>query len=150
MIIDKIENVSQYYGLGSKIKVALEYLHNTDFSVMQKGRYDVMGNDVFALVVESSTSPFGAENEWESHIEYIDVHFVVEGVEVIGYANIKDLNLTTVCEGEDGILYTGEGNHIKLTKGMFLFVGPEDGHMPLLCDKAPGELKKVVMKIRVK
>ena len=40
MIIDKIENAKNYYGLGEKFQKAFEYLKSNDLENMENGKYE--------------------------------------------------------------------------------------------------------------
>ena len=57
MIVDELKNAEQYYGLGPRIEAALRYLQETDFSQVAPDRYDIEGDDVFALVQEYDSKP---------------------------------------------------------------------------------------------
>ncbi len=50
MITDNIKNYSLYKNLGEGINKALIFLNENDFSKMPDGRYNIDGDNVFALV----------------------------------------------------------------------------------------------------
>jgi len=89
---------------------------------------------------------------FESHREYIDVQFILEGEEIIEIANIDDLAQNfSYDENMDLIKYnnTNKTSIIRLKKGDVAIFYPEDAHMP--CVKAKEALKvvKTVVKVRV-
>lgn len=49
MVTDNIKNADLYYGMGERIKKALEFLKETDFSKMEPGKYEIDGSNVYAL-----------------------------------------------------------------------------------------------------
>ena len=49
MILDRIENTNLYYGISNRIKIALEYISNTDFSKLETGTYDIVKGEIFAI-----------------------------------------------------------------------------------------------------
>ncbi len=55
MIVDQIENKDLYSNLNPNIKKALDYLAETDFSETEAGKYEIDGENIFALVSEYKT-----------------------------------------------------------------------------------------------
>ncbi|QBC42399.1 YhcH/YjgK/YiaL family protein [Iodobacter fluviatilis] len=74
------------------IEAALHYLRNTDFSHMAVGRYPIDGEQMFALVQSPITQGWDAGKP-EFHSRYIDIQYLLEGEELIGYA-ISDHTLS--------------------------------------------------------
>ena len=66
MIMDTIRNAALYKGIDPKLWKALEYLARTDFEEMAPGRYDIEGNNIYALVQQYETKPRG-KDVWEAH-----------------------------------------------------------------------------------
>lgn len=68
MVIDKIENHKLYVGLSEKIAKAFNYINKTDLSQTVSGKYEIDGNNIFALVQEYDTKD---ENDCklEGHIK---------------------------------------------------------------------------------
>ena len=55
MIIDKIENSHLYKDLSKRIEKAFEYIHNTDLKNINPGKYEIEGENIFALISEYET-----------------------------------------------------------------------------------------------
>jgi len=72
MVIDTLENAALYYNLGPKFVKAFRYLTDTDFTQVAKGKYEIDGTDVIAIVNEYDTVPASGE-QMEAHKKYIDV-----------------------------------------------------------------------------
>lgn len=83
MIIDKIENANLYQGMQQGLDKALSYLKNTNFSDLAIGKHDIEGDAIFVIVKELETTPVEGKL-LESHLKYIDVQYVIEGVEQMG------------------------------------------------------------------
>lgn len=66
MIIDKLSNSNLYSGLGERINKAFAYLKETDFIKMELGKYEIEGDNVFALVNEYTTKDEN-EGKLEAH-----------------------------------------------------------------------------------
>ena len=47
MIIDRIENASQYYTLGTGIAETLEYIKENDLSKIEPGKYEISKDKIF-------------------------------------------------------------------------------------------------------
>lgn len=149
MIFDSLKNAGLYYGVNSRLKLALEYLQKTDFSKMEPGRYDIDGANIYAMVQQYETRPM-EQGVWEAHRKYIDVQFVYDGTELMGYSCIEGMKVTKEYdEGGDYLLLEGEGNFLRVKSGFFAIFAPEDAHMPCIADKVPSKMKKVVVKVKV-
>jgi YhcH/YjgK/YiaL family protein len=149
MVIDKITNAQLYYGLGKRITLALKYLKETDFSGIEPGRYEIDGSNVYALV-QVYESKLPDTGKWEGHRKYIDIQYVAEGSELIGYANIE--RMKTICgydEEKDFILFEGKGDFLSVPAGTFALLWPHDVHMPGIAADIPRTVKKVIVKVRV-
>jgi YhcH/YjgK/YiaL family protein len=57
MITDHISNAALYFPISERMKMALEYLADTDFYQLAPGRYDLDGDNVYAMVQEYATKP---------------------------------------------------------------------------------------------
>ena len=150
MISDKIENRALYSSLSPRIKAGLDYLGTTNFSVLDEGRYDIDGDNVFALVQEYKTIS-REEAKWECHQNYIDIQFIVEGTEQIGFGSTDKMEVMTQYNSEMDIAFLkGEGDYATLTKGCFGVYFPQDAHKPKVTPgNVSGQVKKVVVKIKV-
>ena len=89
---------------------------------------------------------------FESHREYIDVQFILEGEEIIEIANIDDLAQNfSYDENMDLIKHddTNKTSIIRLKKGDIAIFYPEDVHMPCIQVKEALKVVKTVVKVRV-
>jgi len=146
MIIDRIENAS-LYGNSTALAKAFEYLVQTDLKTIPGGRYELDGMKRFALIGESTTQPLG-QALFEAHRKYIDVQYIVSGVEKMGYAPLDTLQVVTAYdENKDAEMRKGDGDFLTAKAGMFLVFFPNDAHMPGLAVHQPAPVKKVVIKI---
>lgn len=149
MIVDKIENANLYKNLGDRIKKSFDYINQTNLKKLKLGRYDIEGDNIFALISEYQTKK-ESEGKLEAHRKYIDVQYVIEGEELIGYAPLADQEiLESYKEENDLIFYKGEKVFIKVTKGMFAIFFPEDVHMPGIQVEKKSPVRKLVIKVKV-
>ena len=150
MIADVIKNRQIYAAISPRIKTALEHIAKTDFSVMEPGRYELDGSNLFVLVQAYDSIP-KVQGKWECHKKYIDIQYIADGVEQIGCNNIDKMKVTTEYNPEKDIAFlSGEGDFITFSKGSYGIFFPEDAHQPKIApNNIPGKVKKVVIKIKV-
>jgi biofilm protein TabA len=148
MIIDRIGNAHLYDALHPKFKHAFEYVDQLDIHTIPAGRHEIDGESMYALVQEYN-SKLKEEGKWEAHRRYIDLQYVVKGVEGIGYANIHQLKQGEYDTAKDFLPLQGEGDLITVRSGSFVLLFPEDAHMPGMAVGNPAPVKKIVFKISV-
>ena len=148
MIVDHLSNAERYAALGPRFRQAFDFLRTTDLNALEKGRYPLAGDALFALVQGYNTKP-QSEGFWEAHRRYIDLQFVLQGTERIGYAPLHRMQLESYDEQRDLAVLQGEGDFLTLTDGCFMLLWPEDVHMPGLQADQSGPVRKIVFKIAV-
>lgn len=149
MIIDKIENSSLYQNLGERIQKSFNYIKQTDLKNLNSGRYDLDGYNIFALISEYHTKP-ESEGKLEAHKKYIDIQYVIEGEELMGYTPIGNQEILEPYKAENDIVFLkGNKVFIKVTEGMFAIFFPEDVHMPGINVNKKSSAKKLVIKVRI-
>lgn len=149
MILDKIENSHLYAKTHVGIHKAFDYIKSTDFSKKPKGKYEIDGEEIFAIVNEYETKN-PEEHLLESHIKYIDVQFIAQGVEQIGITTFNNQKPVKLYDSvDDYMLFKEPYNLITLNKGMFAIFYPDDIHIPGLIADKPSKVKKVVVKVKL-
>jgi YhcH/YjgK/YiaL family protein len=148
MIIDKIENAHLYRNIGERISKSFDYIKATDLKNLPAGKYLIEGENIFALVSEYKTKP-ESEGKLEAHRKYIDVQYVIEGEELMGYAPLGlQQILEPYKEENDIVFFTGDKSFTKVSAGMFAVFFPEDVHMPGIASGKSSSVKKLVIKVR--
>jgi YhcH/YjgK/YiaL family protein len=149
MIIDKLTNSHLYKGLGEGISKAFDYLSKTDFTKIELSKYDIDGDNIFALVNEYNTKD-ESEGKLEAHKKYIDVQFVAKGRELMGYAPLENQKaIDEYNEKNDITFYSGEKTFTLVNEGIFAIFFPTDVHMPGIKVEKSEYVKKVVIKVKV-
>ena len=153
MIIDRIQNRVFYRQLGSRVGEALEYLATTDFAKMPDGKYELDGPRMFALVQRYRPRPL-AEIVWESHRKFIDVQYMVQGAERMGYVPLSERMIIKqdYDPQRDIVFYDVQGDLFTVPEGSFIVFAPQDIHAPGLAVDRPGsggEVLKVVVKVAI-
>lgn len=149
MIIDKIENINLYKNLGSRLSKAFDYIINTDLKNIEPGKYDIDGDNIFALINEYQTKS-ESEGKLEAHRKYIDVQYVITGEELMGYALLDNQTISEPYkEANDVAFYKGEKSFTKVEEGMFAVFFPWDVHMPGINSGKSIKVKKLLIKVRI-
>jgi YhcH/YjgK/YiaL family protein len=149
MIRDRIEKAYLYYRLSNPIELALRALQSDDLRHAGPGRHELKGSDVYALIQSYNTIPHEL-GKWEAHRRYIDVQYMVSGVEAIGHADLDSLTVTEPYDADKDVLFlSGRGDVFTISDGMFALFFPHDAHMPKLTIDKPDLVHKIVIKVRV-
>jgi YhcH/YjgK/YiaL family protein len=149
MILDKLENAELYFGINNRIDKALHYIQNTDFTELETGRHDIEGDTLYANVFEYETKS-ATDSLLEAHRKYIDLQFVIEGEEQVGFATLKGQDIVKAYnELDDYLLIEEKYVRITLKKGLFAIFFPDDLHKPSLKIEKTSKVKKVVVKIKI-
>jgi biofilm protein TabA len=149
MVHDILGNASTYHSLGPRFRLGFDFLGRLNPETAD-GRIPLDGENVFALVQSYETTP-AAGNPFEAHRRHADLQFVVTGQEAIYYSPVSLLSETTpYSEAKDIALFSGADEcPLVMRPGTFAIFNPQDGHKPGCVWRAPGPVKKVVIKIRI-
>ena len=141
------------FALPSPIEKALDYLRHTDLIHLDCGRYPIDGENMFALVQDPVTQSW-EKGEPEFHAKYIDVQYLIEGEEMIGYLPAHQTLTPSVNQLEDNdIAFVSpqeKETRLILTPGMFAVFYPGELHRPCRSVTTDRRIKKVVVKIAIK
>ena len=149
MIIEKIENANIYKNFGERITKAFDYIKSTDLKNLQPGKYEIEGKNIFAMISEYQTKT-ESEGKLEAHRKYLDVQYVIDGEELMGYAPFGIQTISEPYKEENDIIfYKGEKSFTKVEEGMFAIFFPTDVHMPGISTGKVSKVKKLVIKVRV-
>ena len=149
MIFDEIDNIDRYYQVCRPLKDAADFICDRHFSFKPQHTCKIGTEGMIALLQEYN--PTKKEDRLiEAHRKFIDIQFIIEGVEYLGYANKKTLQNSGYDEEHDTERLTGTLTFLPFCKGSFAVLFPQDAHMPGV--KATGSTKtvrKVVIKVPV-
>jgi YhcH/YjgK/YiaL family protein len=150
MIFDNIKNIKLYTSISPRVKTALEYLSKTDFSKITAGKYELDGNNIFVLVQEYQTIP-REQGKWEFHKNYIDIQYIYEGVEQMGFGDVDTMKTSVPYDaGNDIAFVAGEGDFATVGKDSYCIFFPNDAHMPKVAvNNVPSKIKKILLKVKI-
>lgn len=148
MILDYLDR-SASYSWSEPFQKAFAWLRANDLLNIGKGRYDIDGDRVFALVNEYETVDPSGE-KMESHRAHIDLQYVARGSERVGHDFLRDQVPSQAYDpATDFQLFAEQPAFFtRFAEGMFAVFYPGDLHMPNLRDGGAGWVKKIVIKIK--
>ena len=107
MLTTNILLAEKYDYLSEKFKKAFTFLRDTDLAALPVGNVPIDGNEVYANVQSYSTMD-AADCPFESHKEYFDVQYVVEGEECFGYEPVENLIPSVEYDAEKDLIFYQE------------------------------------------
>lgn len=148
MILDDLSNAARYASLHAGFRAGFDFLSRGDLVELETGKYELDGDRVFALL--NRDPGWGrAKARLEAHRKYIDVQFLAEGSEEIGWrptAQCRQL-VEPYDEARDIAFFSDQPcTWIILPVGKFMIFYPEDAHAPLA---STGKNVKAVIKVAV-
>jgi biofilm protein TabA len=151
MIFDHIDRLSRY-ALPFQAAVCA-YLKDHDPAHIPTGRHDIEGEDLFVRVSDNVGKP-AEELKFERHELYMDLQYVVRGIELMQTAPTDVLKPLTVYDQlGDCQFFSTQGmisDHV-VAAGHFAVFFPKEAHRPsCLYQGHAGPVKKLVFKIRYK
>lgn len=149
MIVDSLAHAALYERLTRNMPHAFAFLRRADLPTLPLGRHDLAGDAAYAVVHEYPTKPAG-ECIWEGHRRYIDVQYILSGVEGITVADITRMRpLADYDPARDFQPFEGAGDLLSLHAGFYAIFFPHDIHQPAVALGHPAVVRKVVVKVRV-
>ena len=147
--IDQQEFARQYHLNKAAWDKAFAFLKEHDLATIEKGKYPIDGENVFASVTEDPSKDFDKTN-WESHRKYIDVQCVISGEEKMGKYPVTKATVTKPYdEKKDVANYSADGKIYSIPAGSFIIFFPADAHRPNITPGGNKVVKKIVVKVRV-
>ena len=129
---------------------AIEALMKIVQSNPEPGRYEINGDQIYVNVMELNAKSL-ADQLAEKHEDYIDVHYLIEGNEMIGWAPLQaGIEPVKPYDSEgDYAIYAPSQDEVllPLKPGMFTVFFPHDIHRPGMGPE--GKIKKAVIKIHM-
>lgn len=148
MIIFELGDAAKYVRVHPGFHTALKFLMHQDLSNLPLGRTDIEGDAVYVMA-SSQQGKRQPEAKLEAHRRYIDIHYVVSGIDTIGwkptsqcsrierpYSADNDIELFS----DDPLVW------IPARPGVAAIFFPEDAHAPMVSDDI---VHKLVVKVQL-
>ena len=148
MIYTTLSQSERIESLHPKFKELFDFVKNNDLLNRETGRIELDGDALFINNVHP-TMMKAEDQVLEVHRQYIDVHFPLDTIEIIGIKPLQDCvnEKSAYDEKDDFALFTDKPtNFVKVCPGEFLIVYPEDAHAPVIGE---GKLRKLIAKVKL-
>ena len=148
-LVDELVAAERYAALGSHFAKAMAFLRRSDLKTLPNGRYQLDGEDAFALVQEVTLKEWGTGRP-EVHHEFFDIQVPLSGPEIIGVGRFDPSVSGSFDEEQDVGFYDGTPlEPLTVRPGQFAILYPGTcAHAPC-CDEVGGDvIRKIVIKVR--
>ena len=148
MILATLDRSHEYLAIHAGLQAGFEFLRRADLGSLDAGRHEIDGDRIFAIVARERGR--GREDSpLEFHRRYLDIQYVIEGTDVIGWAPIDachQLRQSYDADADIGFFHDRPGGWLNVPAGCFAIFLPSDAHAPLA---GAGPIHKVVVKVQV-
>lgn len=144
MILDRLANGSRYVALHPGFWRAFRFLEQQAGS-LPDGRHAIDADRLF-VILGRDAGKGSAAARLEAHRRYIDIQYVIEGTERIGWKPTPECTVESAYDPPKDIAFFAGPPHtwLELSAGMFVVFFPEDAHAPLA---GQGSVRKAVVKV---
>ena len=149
-IKDSLERIGEYAKIGPHFEKAVAFLLRRDLRSLPNGRYELDGENAYAMVQEATLKPWGSGRP-EVHHEYFDIQLPLSNEEVIGVGRFDPKTQGDFDEEKDFGFYDDVPvEPLTLRPGEFAILYPETcAHAPCCSEDAAGTpVRKIVVKVR--
>ena len=149
---DEIKNqLMEEFKMERKLARALEIIEDLDWETVECGRYDV--DDELYYTVQEYETKYPEQARYEAHEKYVDIQYIVKGVERMEFAETSKLKVTEPYNPEKDMKFLAEPKVIDASiveEGDYRIFYPEDAHRPGLCvNNTPAKVKKILAKVLI-
>lgn len=152
MIFDTSSNAALYAPLHKQFAKAFAFIAKAQAETLPVGKYELDGSDLYASVQEYTTrSPW--ECRFEAHRNYIDIQYILSGMEAFEVTDRSKVTTETPYNDEKDVeFFSGAEIPVKavLGAGEYGIFFPNDIHRPGLSHSGkPVPVRKIVVKVRI-
>jgi len=148
VIFDRLTNADSYASLPT-VREALNLIARFG-GELPEGGYESADRGIRLSLLTIQTK-LEADCRYEAHRHWLDIHYTLEGSELIKLRDVSQLKPLGEFDSEKDIgFYTGEAQAIcRVKAGNFLVCFPQDAHMVCVAEGNPSNVRKIVAKIRI-
>ena len=149
--VGKIVDCDQVVNRHPRFAKAFEFLKRPDLFTLPVGRYELDGDNMWAMIQDAELKPFGDIQHPEVHATYIDIQAPLTGPETIGLLPLTPEALAKIAvdAGKDIGFFDAKTQPATLTPGEFaILMPPYGGHAPCRSMDGARKIRKLVIKIR--
>ncbi|HUI65326.1 MAG TPA: YhcH/YjgK/YiaL family protein [Bacteroidota bacterium] len=148
MVLDQLDHADLYSALHPRFARAFETLRGSGIGALEPGRHDIDGDRLY-LVIAQGEGLTPEKAVLEAHRAYIDIQFVIQGRDMIGWKPARDCSAITQpydsakdveLYGDRPVCWSPVGG------GTFTVYFPGDAHAPM---GGVGQLRRAIVKVKV-
>lgn len=155
-IFGHIDDIIRHIPLNKRILMGLNYLKeltSDSFLELNEGepiKVSIDGEKLFAQNQMYRTKSMEMA-KFEAHRQYIDLQYVIDGIEIIQSSCIADCRTQSEYDSKNDVqFFTSEfSSSITLRPETVCILYPEDIHAPGLSYESPRKVLKSVVKVRI-
>lgn len=147
----KIADSDKLPDLGPHFAKALAFLRRPDLKDLPVGRYEIDGDNCWAMVQDANLKPY-PQPKGEAHRVYADIQAPITGPETIGVCELprRACEQPFDAQKDIGFYELKAAKPLTLQPGEYAVFFPwVDAHMPCCSVDGPRAIRKLVIKIRV-
>ena len=134
------------------VQQAIDYLLKANIKMEDAGKTFTVDDD-FYYIVKSYETKDVEDCKFESHRQYVDIQYMVEGKEAMSVIDINRVNPTTEYNTEKDIMFFDNPKEcatLTLSSGNFITFYPNDAHRPSMKAQEKEVILKAIGKVRIK
>ncbi|RIK84178.1 MAG: YhcH/YjgK/YiaL family protein [Planctomycetota bacterium] len=148
MILTSLHDADRYSALHPGFPAAFEFLRTGQCESLPPGKHTLDGDRLFMLIAEDAGRG-RAGAPLEAHRRYIDIQYVVRGVDTMGWRPLEKCERPrSEFDAAKDIVFFDDAPvaWFDVPAGTFTIFFPHDAHAPLAGDAPP---RKAVVKVAV-
>jgi len=161
MIFTTLSDLSFYQSLCPNFADAIAWANQADWAALPTGKHAIDGDRLFVIIESLNTQSLTNDSIWEAHDRYIDIQYILQGRERMGWIPRTDALPVRMPydSATDKVFYeaaqitnTIGGTMIDVAAGQAVVFFPQDAHAPGLIaggSAQPQAVKKAVFKVRI-
>ena len=148
MILDRLDHADRYAGLHLGFARALKFLRQIEPAAIPLGRTEIDADRIYAVAARVAARS-RAEARLEAHRRYIDIQYVISGVDGMGWRSRSECSQPVAeYDPQQDIEFFADpaAAWVDVHPGELIIFFPEDAHAPLV---GSGDIHKIVVKVAI-
>lgn len=146
MILASLADCNKLNAVNPHFAKAFEFLRREETAALEPGRYEIDGENVFAMV-QDAVGRGREKSPLEAHRKYIDIQYIVSGTEEMGWKHTDNCTLDGRGWNDEkdlGFYEEKAASWFEVEAGFFAVFFPEDAHAPMA---GTTTARKIVVKV---
>ena len=148
MILDRLSHAERYHPLHPLFARAFHFLRTVPLTDLSAGDHTIEGESLYVSIARREGAP-PAEAVLEAHRKYVDIHYVIAGIDTIGWKPVLECSsVRKPYEEKDDVELFDDppASWASVEPGAFAIFFPGEAHAPMI---SSGFLHKAVVKVKL-